>query len=210
MCHLPATRLRNLALFVTIFGAAWIAFVIVIWKLDWVPVQLRPWLRTVVWCTAAAAWIAWQRPPRPLHWLGLAPASLGVIAVSIAAFAILVIWNLWRVSFFGANSARLAALDAGAHVWIVVGVFVEELVFRGVVQTRLTEVLSPLLAIAISVLLFLAFHVPGWVILAIPIGPVEVVTIIALGSVAGVIRYWTGSLWPAVAAHWANNLGAML
>jgi membrane protease YdiL (CAAX protease family) len=154
------------------------------------------------------AWIAWQRPMRPLRWLGLAPVALRVIAVSTIAFAILFFWNLWRARIFDETAGKLAAVDAGTYVWIVVGVFVEELVFRGVIQTRLAEALLPLLAIATAALQFLAFHVPGWILLTIPIDAGVVSNVFFVGAICGALRHCTGSLWPAVAAHCANNFGA--
>jgi membrane protease YdiL (CAAX protease family) len=209
MCQLPVTRLRNLALFVIIFGAAWTAFVVVVWKLDWVPAQLRPRLRTLVWCAAVVAWIAWQRSLRPLRWLGLARVPLRVIAVSTIAIAILFFWNLWRARIFDATTGKLAALDAGAYVWIVVGDFVEELVFRGVIQTGLVEALLPLLAIATAALQFLAFHVPGWILLTIPIDAGVVSNMFFVGAICDALRHCRGSLWSAVAAHCANNFGVL-
>lgn len=48
-------------------------------------------------------------------------------------------------------------------------VFVEELLFRGVVQTSLAKWLRPSLAILSATVLFVLSHVPGWLLLNIPI-----------------------------------------
>jgi membrane protease YdiL (CAAX protease family) len=65
-------------------------------------------------------------------------------------------------------------------------------------------------AIGIAAALFLLIHVPAWTILAIPTDARTALSIFLIGAICGALRHWSGSLWPAVAAHWANNLGAML
>lgn len=92
--------------------------------------------------------------------------------------------------------------------WSFVGVFVEELLFRGAIQTRLAEDLSPVPAILMTTLLFLAIHIPGWIILSISIDGIKILSILIVGLICGIVRHWSKSLWPAVAIHWANNLGA--
>jgi membrane protease YdiL (CAAX protease family) len=52
--------------------------------------------------------------------------------------------------------------------------------------------------------------VPGWLILSMQVDAFTAVSVLLTGLVCGALRYWSGSLWPAVAAHWANNLGAQL
>jgi membrane protease YdiL (CAAX protease family) len=105
---------------------------------------------------------------------------------------------------------QLAAATPLVIAWSFVGVFVEELVFRGVVQTRLAEGCAAPLAIVAAAALFLLIHVPGWAILGLPVDARTAVSIFLIGVICGGLRHWSGSLWPAVAAHWANNLGAML
>jgi membrane protease YdiL (CAAX protease family) len=46
--------------------------------------------------------------------------------------------------------------------------------------------------------------------MAIPTDVRAATSIFLIGVICGGLRHWSGSLWPAVAAHWANNLGAML
>jgi|SRR5262245_15279784 len=91
----------------------------------------------------------------------------------------------------------------------LVGVFVEELLFRGVMQTSLSEIARPWLAILIAAVLFLLIHVPGWVLLKLPIDAQIVGSVFAIGVICGVLRHLTQSIWPPIAAHWANNLGAL-
>lgn len=204
------SSLRDLALFLTAFGIIWAGCVVFVWKFDGLPVEARPWFRTALWCFNAGVWLWWQRPLQPLGWLGLTPFSRRVAAVSAIAFVVVFGWNLLRVQLTGAAANGLGSLPAGGYAWGFAGVFVEELIFRGVVQTRLSERLSTPVAIVVSAALFLAIHVPGWIILALPTDAAVVASVFLLGLICGWIRWRVGSLWPAVAAHWANNLGAML
>jgi membrane protease YdiL (CAAX protease family) len=114
------------------------------------------------------------------------------------------------VWFLAPPQHELAAATPLVIVWSFAGVFVEELVFRGVVQTRLAEGCAAPLAIVAAAALFLLIHVPGWAILALPVDARTAVSIFLIGVICGGLRHWSGSLWPAVASHWANNLGAML
>jgi membrane protease YdiL (CAAX protease family) len=202
--------IRDLILFVIAFAAVWTVDVIVAWRLEMVPVPLRPWLRAILWIGAAAVWIAWQRTPAPARWLGLAPVSRGQAACALIAFASIFCGNLLRVHFIGSALHQLAVMTPAALAWSFVAVFVEELVFRGVVQTRLAEQYSAPMAILIAAVLFLLIHVPGWAILDLPTDVRMATSIFLIGVICGGLRHWSGSLWPAIAAHWANNLGAIL
>ncbi|HKU64600.1 MAG TPA: type II CAAX endopeptidase family protein [Rhizomicrobium sp.] len=202
--------LGDLALFVVVFGISWAGCVTFAWRFEGLPEETRPWFRTAIWCLAAAIWVWWRKPRRPLDWLGLTPLSAGIVAVSVVAFVVIFAWNLLRVQLIDGAVGGLRTFAVGGYVWGFVGVFVEELFFRGVVQTQLAERFSTPIAIIVSAALFLAIHVPGWIILSIPIHAVVVASVFLLGLVCGWLRSRSGSLWPAVGAHWANNLGAML
>jgi membrane protease YdiL (CAAX protease family) len=202
--------IRDLAILVIAFAAVWTADVILAWRLALVPDPLRPWLRTVLWIGAAAVWIGWQRIAAPARWLGLAPVSRGQAATACIAFVSIFAGNVLRVRFGGLPADQLAVATPSVLIWSLVGVFVEELVFRGVVQTRLAEHFAAPLAITVAAALFLFIHVPGWTILAIPTDARTALSVFLIGMICGGLRHWSGSLWPAVAAHWANNLGAML
>ncbi|WP_408890142.1 CPBP family intramembrane glutamic endopeptidase [Myxococcus faecalis] len=74
----------------------------------------------------------------------------------------------------------------------------EELFFRGVFQRGLTppSPRSPTTALVISAVVFSAFH----------LDPVGFVARVELGLLFGWLYLRTGSLWPGIAAHAANNL----
>ena len=206
----PGRPLRDLALFVGAFAGLWGAAVAAAWWQGWLDEAARPWFRTALWCLAAAAWIRWQRTDRPFAWLGLGPVTARAAAKAAIAFAAVLGWNMLRVAVLGASAGGLAGWPPAAYAWSLVGVAVEELVFRGVIQTRLGEHTPAAVAITASSLLFLGIHVPGWIMLGIRVDAMIVVSVFLIGALCGRLRHRSRSLWPAVAAHWAKNLGAQL
>ena len=76
----------------------------------------------------------------------------------------------------------------------------EELLFRGYVQSRLTRVFPPILGILFSSITFAAFHMD----------PVHVIAVIPLGLFLGWLTWQSGSLFPAMLAHFGNNLVSVL
>lgn len=72
----------------------------------------------------------------------------------------------------------------------------EEFFFRGVLQSALGERLAPSAAVVVTALVFSLFH----------LDPVGFVARFELGVVFGLLAWRSGSLWPAIAAHSANNL----
>jgi hypothetical protein len=71
----------------------------------------------------------------------------------------------------------------------------EEIAFRGYLQTTLALRRGPAAAIGGASFLFAAMH----------LDPVRFPALLALGAVFGWLAWRAGSVWPAVAAHAANN-----
>jgi membrane protease YdiL (CAAX protease family) len=88
---------------------------------------------------------------------------------------------------------------------ISLGPFVEEVLFRGALLSALRTSLTPAWAVAISSLIFACVHLPDlhWQWYALP-------NLFLLGAMCAWLRIASGSLWPAIAAHAANNLLATL
>lgn len=76
----------------------------------------------------------------------------------------------------------------------------EEVIFRGYMWTLLERSGSPALAFGLSTLLFAAYHVD----------PVHVVSILPTAMFLGWVRWQSGSIWPAVLAHFVNNALAII
>ena len=73
----------------------------------------------------------------------------------------------------------------------------EEFFFRGLVQKGLlSSSLSRVSAVVVTAVVFSAFH----------LDPVGFLARVELGVLFGVLRLYTGSLWPAIFAHAANNM----
>jgi uncharacterized protein len=72
----------------------------------------------------------------------------------------------------------------------------EELLFRGYIQTRLIKAFTPMAGILISSILFAAFHMDF----------VHVIAVFPLGLFLGWVSWRSGSLFPAMLAHFLNNV----
>lgn len=92
------------------------------------------------------------------------------------------------------NSIPLAA--ASVLVLVLLPALGEELIFRGVLQPVLGQIWGrPQVAIWVSAVIFSAIH-GQWL---------GFMPRCLLGALFGYLAYWSGSLWPAVGAHLANN-----
>lgn len=93
--------------------------------------------------------------------------------------------------FQGSPGERLAM----ALIASLLAPLAEEVAFRGYVLSALRTRLRPGLAIAASSVLFASMH----------LDPVRFPAVLFLGTFLGWLAWRSGSLWPAVAAHAANN-----
>jgi membrane protease YdiL (CAAX protease family) len=83
-------------------------------------------------------------------------------------------------------------------VGCLIGPFVEELFFRGLVQTLARKYLPAFAAIAVSSVFFATMH-----------GSLSVVQLLG-GVMFGIIYEWRGSIWAGYIFHVAANLGIWL
>jgi hypothetical protein len=77
---------------------------------------------------------------------------------------------------------------------------VEELAFRGVIQSTLEDIVRPGEAVLIAALAFSLMH----------FNLAMFVPLAALGIYLGFLRRWSGSLWPPTLAHFLHNLVVVL
>ncbi|MCL4206402.1 MAG: CPBP family intramembrane metalloprotease [Pirellulaceae bacterium] len=82
----------------------------------------------------------------------------------------------------------------------VVPGLVEEIMFRGYLQTRLAERWSPVWAVAVSAVIFSAAHMD----------PLHGIGVLPLGLWLGAVAWRTASVWPAVLCHTVNNAVAVI
>lgn len=140
---------------------------------------------------------------------GVAPAAFG-FALGVANFFALVVPIQYAAQslapewlramfdgsriFEGQSPVELALLLAGVSIAAPV---CEEFFFRGLVQKGLlASSLSRAGAVGVTAVVFSAFH----------LDPVGFLARVELGVLFGVLRLYTGSLWPGILAHSANNV----
>lgn len=139
------------------------------------------------------------RPVRPsVLLLGfLAGGAATLLAMGVMAAAQHVIPQRWLETFdvsklFEGSAVERAIVAAAATL---VAPLCEEITFRGYLLTTLLARWRPWIAIALCALLFSVIH----------LDPVRFPALLVQGAVFGWLSWRSGSVWPAVAAHVANN-----
>lgn len=106
-----------------------------------------------------------------------------------------------------APATEIAGILLAAVAIAAYQAFSEEVVFRGAVFTLLPPRVPIVAAVAISTVLFVAFHLPRWE--ALVSGPYAIHLVLA--GIAFVLAYLrTGSIWLGTGLHLGWNLGAEL
>jgi sodium transport system permease protein len=164
-----------------------------------------PLLALRFWGIPPGAALGLKRRPKPLAMLlvliGAPAATLIAALVGIAQGLFLEVPESYRELM-----ERIFQAQGGVNLVTAVVVFAivpgicEELLFRGFVLRGLATRLSPPMAIAWTAVLFGAFHFDMYRLL-----PTTV-----LGLILGALVWLTGSLWPAMLLHAANNTIAVL
>jgi membrane protease YdiL (CAAX protease family) len=133
--------------------------------------------------------------------VGLVAGGAGyLVASAIMAAAAMLLPAPWVEGF---DLSHLLEGDGGrkyafAAVAALLAPVCEEAAFRGYLQTTFGLRRGPVPAIAASAVLFAVIHVD----------PVRLPALLALGALFGWLAWRAGSIWPAVAAHAANNATA--
>lgn len=160
------------------------------------------------------SWFTFREAPQPVAWL-IAP----LLALSVMPFNSQIIeWNknmklpsflsemeIWmqqqelkleKLTEFLVTFTGLHELAVALLVICVIAAVGEEILFRGVVQRLfMRSWTNPHLAIWIAAIIFSAIHFQFY----------GFFPRVLLGALFGYIYYWTGNLWFAILAHFANN-----
>lgn len=147
--------------------------------------------------------------------LGLTRGHWPLWLWGVAALAAPVVGMLWSVvlqqfvddsdslkemsSVFAAIGESGFAIPLAVLVGLMPGVC-EELMFRGYLQTRLVGAWGAVAGIAMTSVLFAAFHVD----------PVHALGVLPLGAYFGWLAWSSKSIFPAMLAHFVNNLIGVL
>lgn len=144
-----------------------------------------------------------RSPPVPAILLAVFCGMAGfLVAGSVMALTTLVLPARWVEAFdlsplFGGAAWHRFLLAALASL---LAPLCEEAAFRGYVQRSLLQRLRPGAAVGLTALLFALMH----------LDPVRFPALLILGGLFGWLSWRAGSVWPAVAAHVANNAIASL
>jgi len=148
---------------------------------------------------------------RPLDLgLGLAGSIAARVASSIAILPVVIV----HPRFKAPDQSVFQKVTAGPTSWVVLALvvcigapLVEELFFRGLVQTRLVGRYGPVIGIMVTSVLFGSAHLIGWQ------GPLTLVYALAVaggGVVLGIMRHLTGRLGTSMVAHSMFNAQALI
>ena len=142
--------------------------------------------------------------------LGLAGSIAARSAASVVLLPVVILQPHFRIPDVSVDNA----FTGGATQWIVLALvicvgapFVEELFFRGLIQTRLVGRYGPVIGIGVTSVLFGAAHLIGWVG---PISLVNALAIVGAGATLGTIRHITGRLGTSMMTHSFFNAQALL
>lgn len=128
----------------------------------------------------------------PTLWEGVAFAPGLYLIVSTVLFALP---ESWLESYNEASAGITTGGVVGVLAVVVAAPVVEEIVFRGLIMTRLSRAMPGWLAVLLSAAIFGACHGhPVWFGYAF-----------ALGTVFGFMDLRAGSIWPSVLGHVAFN-----
>jgi membrane protease YdiL (CAAX protease family) len=148
---------------------------------------------------------------RPLDiGLGLAGSVAARSTESIMLLPIILLRPHFRVP----EVSEFQPFTNGAWSWVVLALvtcvgapIVEELFFRGLIQTRLVGRYGPVVGIGVTSVLFGAAHLIGW---SGPISLVYALAIVGAGISLGTMRHLTGRLGTSMMTHSFFNAQALL
>lgn len=148
---------------------------------------------------------------RPLDiGLGLAGSIAARSTESIVLLPIVLLHPHFRVP----EVSEFQQFTNGVSGWIVLALvtcvgapIVEELFFRGLIQTRLVGRYGPVVGIGVTSVLFGAAHLIGW---AGSISLVYALAIAGAGVALGTVRHLTGRLGTSMTAHGFFNAQALI
>jgi len=135
------------------------------------------------------------------HWLRDISIGLGVAVLFLLGYLVQHGWPRLRPGALTWNSVLGTSLLIG---------FFEEIPYRGFVFQKLCEWMSRRSAVAISALLFVAIHLPGWISLHLFTWPI-LIFVFVFGVLMAILFVYTKSLWAPIVSHSLNDfLSAVL
>ena len=178
----------------------------------WIGIDMAALQLTLVGFVLAVAWLLPARLPDTLGLrrsrlplAALAALVVGTLGLSHAIDGVMTLTRSHEGSVVVSVSRAFQAARGWGLVVALLGSVLapavcEELLCRGLVQRSVARAAGPLVAIAVSSVLFGVIHME-WT---------HGVIAALLGVYLGLAAYWADSTRPAIVAHGVNNLGALL
>jgi uncharacterized protein len=143
------------------------------------------------------------RPPPGALWLGAGVGLAGMLAGAGLQSLTRAVLPPRLVEAF--DVGRVLMTSGWSHLVLIAVASLlpaccEELAFRGGLQSALAGRHPPARAVALSALVFAAFH----------LDPVRFPGVLLLGVAFGWLAWRTGSIWPSMVAHAVNNGAAVI
>jgi len=172
-------------------------------------------VKLLLWCGLGAGFVVLVRRENPLHYCGLTTALDARVFATCLALTLAFVTAILGVELtLGGKEFKAAALlnIIGVTGFLVffVSPAVEELLFRGLILKEIARLTSSATANILTSLLFVGIHLPFWFSYG---GLTDDVVANAVGvflfsMVAGWFYLKSGSVWPSVVVHIANNVVA--
>jgi len=159
-------------------------------------------LRLLIWVLPVLLYLRYVDGVEPFGYLQLRRHAGRGVAVAAAVTALNLLGSIAR---FGPPHlvAHSITWNSVLGTSFLVG-FIEEIPYRGFMLQKLAERVGFWPANAITSLLFVAIHVPGWIALHALTAP-KAFEIFIFGAVMAAVFRWSASLWAPIIAHSAND-----
>jgi uncharacterized protein len=195
--------------YVLAFHALWIAWPLVVYPRlqtlgneTLVYAVLNLTIRLGVWVVPVFLYLRRVDRVDPVEYLKLRPKIARGVAIGLALTAVNLLGMCLRFGWPQPSLARVT-WNSVLGTSFLVG-FIEEIPYRGFMLRKFSERYGFWAANAITSLLFLAIHLPGWIAL----GTFRVdtaATILIFGVVMAVAARYSDSLWAPIVAHSGND-----
>jgi uncharacterized protein len=158
--------------------------------------------RLLVWVLPVFVYLRFVDGASPVEYLKLKEHWKRGLLVGFAV-ALLDFLGTWARLGPPHLSAQYVTWNSMVGTSFLIG-FVEEIPFRGFVLQKFQERFGFWVANAVSSMLFLAIHFPGWISLHL-LNTATVVSVFVFGAVLAIIFKLSKSLWACIVAHSLND-----
>ena len=151
------------------------------------------------------------RIPTLEEWIAAGAGFIGLIVLWLGAS----ITSFFLANRFGIEQPQQDIIELGQQdptIFILLGVLsllivgpAEELLFRGVIQTRLRETFGVVVALTLATAVFALIHLPGFLGGGIDAALLGVSTLFVVGAVLAVVYEYTGNLVIVALLHGLFN-----